>query len=126
AAYALTDAPDRVGTLVLLLLVPALFGRGVAVWARICFLGYERVRDYGGLVVVLRGAEAGCGILYLVSGGGLLGVVVLHSLFAVAEAVFALSRMRSRLTVFGLRFAWRPAARLLSQGAILGAASAGY
>ena len=93
---------------------------------RICFIAYERMADYAKFIALFRGAEAGCGIAYLAAGGGLIGVVVLHALFWVAEAGFGLWRVRSRLTRYSLRFEWRPATELLTQGAILGLSTAGY
>jgi O-antigen/teichoic acid export membrane protein len=126
AGYALAAEPDPANAIVLLLLIPALVGRGVALWARVCFLGYERMGDYLRVVTWLRSAEVGCGMVYLVSGGGLLGVVILHSLSWVGEAGFGLWRVRSRLTPFTLRLDWRPAAEFLAQGAVLGTAAAAY
>jgi O-antigen/teichoic acid export membrane protein len=126
AGYALAAEPDPANAIVLLLLIPALVGRGVALWARICFLGYERMGDYLRIVTWLRSAEVGCGILYLVSGGGLLGVVILHSLSWLGEAGFGLWRVRSRLTPYALRLDWRPAVEFLAQGAVLGTAAAAY
>ena len=46
---------------------------GVALAARICFVAYERIADYAKFIALFRGAEAGCGIAYLVAGGGLIG-----------------------------------------------------
>jgi O-antigen/teichoic acid export membrane protein len=126
SAYTLTAESDPLSRLVLLALIPALIGRGLAVWARACFLGYERVGAYWRIVTFLRGAEAGCGILYLVSGGGLLGVIILHSLSWICEAAIGLWRVRSRLTAYTLRFAWRQAIEFLKQGAVLGLAAGAY
>jgi hypothetical protein len=126
AAYALVAEAEPATRLVLLLLVPALAGRGVALWARTCFLAYERMADYARFAALFRMAEAGCGISYLAAGGGLLGVVVLHSLFWFGEGSFGLWRIRSRLTGFALHLDWRFATDLLAQGAILGLATAAY
>lgn len=125
AAYALAAVSDPLAT-VLLLLVPALVGRGIAGWVRGAFLAYERMGDYIGIVAMLRAAEACCGVLYLIVGGGLLGVVALHALTAVGEAFFGLWRIRSRLTGFALGFGWHPAREVLAQGAVLGTAAVGY
>jgi O-antigen/teichoic acid export membrane protein len=124
--YAIVAAPSRVSLFVLLLLIPALFGRGVALWARTCFLAYERVAEYVRIATLLRSGEALCGIVYLVAGGGLFGVVVLHSLFWVGEAIFSVWRLRLRLVRFTLRFGWRPALEVLVEGAPLGVAAAGF
>ena len=126
AAYALAVEPDPASAAVMLLLIPALIGRGVALWVRICFLGYERVADYLSVVTLWRAAEAGGGMLYLVLGGGLRGVVILHSLCWVGEAGFGLWRIRARLTRFALRFDRHPAIELLAQGAVIGVAAAAH
>lgn len=126
AAYALAAEPDRLSRLVLLLLIPALLGRGVALAVRTCFIAYERMADYAKFVALFRSAEACCGIAYLAGGGGLIGIIVLHALLWVGEAAFGLWQIRSRLTRYKPRFAWRPASELLSQGAVLGLSAAGY
>ncbi|HTV90859.1 MAG TPA: hypothetical protein VME41_17740 [Stellaceae bacterium] len=126
ALYALVAEPDPLGRTVLLLLVPAAIGRGVATTVRICFLAYERMADYARFAALFRGAEAVCGIAYLAAGGGLVGVVMLHSLLWGGEAAFGLWQVRARLTRYALRFAWRPAKGLLADGAILGLAMASY
>jgi O-antigen/teichoic acid export membrane protein len=124
AAYALFGEPDPLSRLVLLLLIPALIGRGVALAARTCFVAYERMADYAKFVALFRSAEAACGIACLAAGGGLIGVVVLHALLWVAEASFGLWCVRSRLARYSLRLAWRPATRLLAEAAILGLSTA--
>lgn len=124
--YAVTAESDPVTTVVLLMLIPALIARGVALWARVCFLGYERVGEYVKIATLSRGAEAVCGIAYLLSGGGLLGIVVVHVVFWMGEAGFGLRQVRARLTTYTFRFDRRQAADLLRQGAVLGAAAAGY
>ena len=107
-------------------LVPALLGRGIAIWARLCFLGYERIADYAPIVLLMRGAEVAGGTAYLAFGGGLPGVIVIHSVSWAAEAVFSLWLIRSRLSGFAFWFSWRPAIELLKQGAVLGLGAAGY
>ena len=126
AAYALAAEPDPLARLVLLLLVPALIGRGVALWVRFCFAGYERMADYARFAAQFRAAEAGLGVVYLAAGGGLVGIVVLHSLCWIGEAGSGLWRIHSRLTRYALRFSWRPAGQLLAEGAVLGVAGAGF
>ena len=122
--YALFAEPDPLGRLVLLLLVPAVFGRGVALTTRVCFLAYERMADYAAYTALFRGAEAACGIAYLLAGGGLVGIVVLHGACWIGEAVFGLLLIRSRLAHYALRLSWWPARAVLREGAILGLAAA--
>ena len=124
AAYALVAESDPLGRLVLLLLLPAVFGRGVALTARACFLAYERMADYAAYAALFRCAEAVCGIAYLLAGGGLVGIVVLHGAFWIGEALFGLLLIRSRLTHYTLHLSWRPARAVLGDGAILGLGTA--
>jgi hypothetical protein len=100
AIYALAVETDRTNALVMLLLIPALFGRGVALWVRICFLGYERIDEYARFAALFRIGEAACAIVYLTAGGGLFGVVVLHSLSWLSEAGFGVLRIRRQQTLY--------------------------
>ncbi len=126
AIYALTAETDKANALVMLLLVPALFGRGVALWVRMCFLGYERIAEYARFAVLCRIGEAACAIVYLAAGGGLFGIVALHSFSWLFEASLGVLRVRRQLTAFSLRFDLHAAAELIAQGAILGLATGGY
>lgn len=120
AVYALVGEVDPTSRTVLLCFVPALIGRSVSLWARVCFLGCERMGAYVRIATLLRSGETGCGILYLLSGGGLLGVVAIHTLFWVVEGVLGPWWLRLRLVSFTPRFDRREAAGLLRQGAVLG------
>jgi O-antigen/teichoic acid export membrane protein len=124
AGYALMAETDPLSRLVLLLLVPALLGRGVSLAVRMCFVAYERMADYARFVAWFRAAEAICGIIYLSAGGGLIGLVVLHALAWIGEASFGLCRIHSRLTRYSLPLEWGPAATLLRQAAVLGLSTA--
>lgn len=123
AAYALWAEPPGTTRLAVLLMIPALCGRGVALWVRTVFLGFERVGSYVKVAVAMRLAEVACGVAVLVSGGGLLAIVVLHSLAWVAEAAVGLSMVRRRLTPRRPRLHTGRAAELLRQGAVLGLAA---
>lgn len=123
AAFALAGEPDETSRLVLLGLIPALIGRGMAVWARVCFLGYEQMGSYLKIVTAVRTAEVGCGLLLLFSGGGLLGIIFLHSLSWLIEGALGVWRVYSRLSPFAPRFNRNEAAGLLRQGAVLGLAA---
>lgn len=123
-AYALIAEPDPLSRLVLLLLVPAVFGRGVALTTRVCFLAYERMANYATYAALFRGAEAACGIAYLLTGGGLIGIVVLHGACWIGEAVFGLLLIRSRLAHYALHLSWHRTRAVLGDGAILGLGTA--
>lgn len=122
--YAVFAEPDPLSRLVLLLLLPAMFGRGVALTTRMCFLAYERIAEYAVYVALFRGVEAACGISYLLAGGGIVGIAVVHGACWIGEAVFGLLLVRSRLTHYALRLTWRAAHVVLGEGAILGLAAA--
>jgi len=124
AAYALVAESDPLGRLVLLLLLPAAFGRGVALTTRTCFLAYERMGDYAMYAALFRCAEALCGIIYLLAGGDLVGILALHGACWIFEAVFGLLLIRSRLAHYTLRLSWRPARAVLGDGVILGLGTA--
>lgn len=119
-AYAFKVEPDPYVRLVFFALVPALLGRGIAIWARSCFLGYEQMSAYIKIASLIRIAEAGCGTVYLVLGGDLLGVVLIHSVSWVVEGIFGLWRVRTHLNPYVLWFKWQQATAFLAKGAVLG------
>jgi O-antigen/teichoic acid export membrane protein len=120
AGYAITIEPDPNVRMVFFALVPALVGRGIAIWARSCFLGYEQMSAYIKIASLIRIAEAGCGTVYLVTGGDLLGVVLIHSVFWVVEGAFGLWRVRTHLSRYVLWFNWQQATAFLAKGTVLG------
>ena len=124
ALYAFLGEADKTSRLILLILVPALVGRGMAMWARICFIAYERVGVYVKIGTAVRAAEVGLGLLILVAGGGLFGIAFLHAACWVIQGVIGLRIVRSRLIPYAPRFDGREAAALLKQGAVLGLAAA--
>ncbi len=122
--YAFLGEADKTSRLILLILVPALVGRGMAMWARICFIAYERVGAYVKIGVAVRAVEVGLGLLILVAGGGLYGIAFLHAACWVAQGAIGLRFVRYRLIPHAPRFDGREAAALLKQGAVLGFAAA--
>jgi O-antigen/teichoic acid export membrane protein len=126
AAYALVAELDPTTRLVLLLFIPAVLGRGMAVAARNCFTAYERMAGYAKFIALFRVAELACGSAYLAAGGGLVGVVVLHAAVWLGEAGFGLSRVYSRLTRCRLHLRWREAATMLAQAAVVGVSTVGF
>jgi O-antigen/teichoic acid export membrane protein len=126
AAYALVAELDPRTRFVLLLFIPAVLGRGMALAARNCFIAYERMAGYAKFIGLFRIVELACGSAYLAAGGGLVGVVVLHAVVWLGEAGFGLSRVYLRLTRYRLRLRPGEAARLLAQAAILGVSTVGF
>ncbi len=124
AAYAFLGEPAGTTRLILFALIPALFGRGLSMWVKVLFLGYEQVGTYVKMAATLRLAEVVCGVALLVSGGGLLGIVIVHSLAWVTEAAIGMRLVRSRLMPCRPRFDLHQAAELLRHGAVLGLATA--
>jgi len=124
--YALWVEPDRTSRLVLLLLLPALIGRGLAIWVRVCFLGYERMGEHVKFAGLLRCAEVGSGTIYLFFGGGLVGLSIIHSVSWLAEGIIGLVRVRRLLSPWMIRFDRRDATDLLRQGAVLGTSAGLY
>jgi len=124
ALYAFWGEANQTSRLVLLILIPALMGRGIADWARICFVAFERAGVYVKIAAVLKITEVGFGTLILVSGHGIFEIAVLHAACSATEAAIGLQFMRSRLTPFTPRFDGREVGAFLYQGAILGLAAA--
>jgi O-antigen/teichoic acid export membrane protein len=118
--YALWVEPNPTSRLVLLLLVPALIGRGLAIWVRVCFLAFERMSLHVKFVGLLRLAEVGTGASYLFLGGGLIGLVLIHSACWLVEGIVGLARVRRLLNPWVISFDRREGAELLRQGAVLG------
>lgn len=122
--YAFASESEKTSLIVLLLLIPAVVGRGLSFWARTCFLSYERVGDLARYSAAIRIAEAGIGIALLFVGAGLFSIVILHSVSWLIEGVVGLSLTRSRLAKWTLQCNRRDATDFLRQGAVLGLAAA--
>lgn len=86
--------------------VIALVGRSLAVWGRGCFIAVERSHYSAGLEIGFRIIELCCGLVYLLSGGGILGLCGIHSVCWVAEGVFALGLVRRRLNFRKILVPW--------------------
>jgi O-antigen/teichoic acid export membrane protein len=120
ATYAFTLEPPGPARIILLALIPALMGRGMALWARICFLAYERLGFYLPVTVILRSLEVGLGVLWLVNGGGLMNIVVLLSVVGVIEGLAGVVMVRWLLTEYRFGFSLGEARAFLRKGAVLG------
>ncbi len=73
----------------------ALVGRSIAVWTRECFTAKERSQYSAGLEISFRFLEFTLGTTFLLSGGGLLGLCVIHGMCWFLEALT------------GLRLVWK-------------------
>lgn len=123
AVYALVFEPAGTTRLILLLVIPALLGRGLALWARVVFVGYERAGAYIRMAAGLRMAEVACGVAMLATGWGLVAIVLLHSLTRLIEAALGLAMVRRLLTRYRLRFDRDEMLDLVRRGAVLGLAA---
>jgi O-antigen/teichoic acid export membrane protein len=123
AVYALVYEPPGTTRLALLLVIPALYGRGLALWARVVFIGYERAGSYMKMAAGVRVTEVVCGIALLAAGWGLIAVLVLHSLFWLVEAAIGLGMARSWLTRYRPRLDIGETIDLVRKGAVIGLAA---
>ena len=120
AIYAFAVEPPGPARTILLALIPALVGRGMALWARICFLAYERLGSYLLVSVTLRALEVGLGVLWLLNGGRLMNVVFLHASVGVLEGLAGIMMARWLLTKYSFGFSLGKALAFLRRGAVLG------
>lgn len=123
AGYAVWGEPSGTARLAVLLVIPALCGRGVALWARTIFLGFERVGAYVRLAVTMRATEVALGVALLAAGSGLFPILALHSLVWVAEAVIGFRMVQIKLARCRPRLDADRAVELLREGAVLGLAA---
>ena len=120
AAYALGAEEAGMIRTAVLLAIPALWGRGVAVWARAVLTGAERADISFRAGLILRAAEVVAGIAALYMGAGVLVLLAIHSLSWLGEAVVLLRRMKAAGYVPGLTWRRRLLVRLFLSGAVLG------
>lgn len=88
---------DLITRCVIGIFVIALVGRSLALWGRSCFVAVERSHYAAGLEVGFRLAEVVCGLTYLLLGGGVIGVCIIHSTCWVVEGTVAFGLVRNRL-----------------------------
>ena len=122
--FAFLALPEGTTRTVLLLSVPAFFGRGLSIWARAIFVGYERTPLHVRLTTVFRCLEVLCGIAALVLGGGLVALILVHSLFWSLEAIAGILQIRRHLTPLRPRIDRAFMVDMVRQGIALGMASA--
>lgn len=119
AAHALVfeaDGPTRVA---LLLVLPALIGRGLVLWTRSALLGLEKSATAFSLAVRMRLFEVAAGLVGLWLGAGLVLLLAIHAVSWIGEAALAYRALSRHLHV-PLR-ADRPELRaVLREGFVLG------
>jgi len=108
----------------MLIVLPALVGRGIVLWARSVFLGLERSQIAFRLAFTLRLSELAAGLFFLWLGAGLYSLLVIHATTWLAEAALSLIVLSRQVTLkIGLgRTEFR---EILRKGAILGLVTTG-
>jgi O-antigen/teichoic acid export membrane protein len=117
------EAPGEVRT-ALIVAIPALLGRGMTVLAQSYFVAFEAVSAQFRVSFVLRLAEVAAGTAYLLLGGGVIGVIAIHSASWVLEALLSVRLVRRLPLAETVRLDSAVLARLLKEGAQLGLATA--
>ncbi len=100
--------PDPRSTQLILVLALALAGRAVVAWAQHLFTAFEITGHTLRQEVAFRVLEVAAAIAALLTGGGLLALVVIHSVVAWAQAAWALRVVRRE--ILRPAIAWRPSA----------------
>jgi O-antigen/teichoic acid export membrane protein len=108
----------------LLLVAPALIGRGVANLVRSIFVGCEAVGKYFKMSASIRAGEVLAGIAILLSGGDVISILVLHAASWVTEATMGLYLIRRLPLKGGLSPSRQEMISLVRQGAKLGLSAA--
>ena len=122
--YALSFEGEPATRLALLLMLPALVGRGLVLWSRSVFVGVDRNVTALKLAMALRIAEVALGLTCLALGAGLFTLLALHSLVWLLEAALSL-RAINREVPIRLRSDGRQLRALLAEGFPLALAAAG-
>ncbi|MBT8420806.1 MAG: oligosaccharide flippase family protein [Gammaproteobacteria bacterium] len=93
ALFVWVSEPEPLLRLTILCFVGTMVARGMALWVRTVYVALERPAWIPKYEVVFRGSEALAGVGALYAGGGLLAVSLLHFLFWIIEAGFALRKL---------------------------------
>ncbi len=124
AAHALAFESDLLARTALLIVLPALVGRGLVLWSRSVFLGLERSQIAFRLAFSLRLVEVAAGLSCLWLGAGLYALLVIHAVTWLAEAALSLSAL-SRQVSMKIGFDRAELRDLLGKGAVLGLGTTG-
>jgi O-antigen/teichoic acid export membrane protein len=94
----------------------ALVGRAMTQWTRHAFTAYETARVSLYLHAVYRPLEVFAGLMLVWLGGGVIGVVCLHTASWWLEAITAIVIVNRRLTITRWHIAWDTSRWLLARG----------
>ena len=105
---------------VMLLLVMAFLGRGLAIWVSQVVVAYEvamlHLRQEG----IFRALEIGLGILMVLAGGGVFAVVLIHGLVWLAQGLFGIVLIHRRVEPIHLVWNLKKTIHLMLRGLPLG------
>lgn len=123
AVYALALEDDMSTQLALLLVLPALIGRGVVLWSRSVFLGLDQNTTALRLAAAFRVLEVSAGLTSLALSAGLHVLLAIHALAWIAEAAFSFRAVSRQITV-SLDFDREEFKSTVADGFLLGLATA--
>jgi O-antigen/teichoic acid export membrane protein len=122
--YAFTAEGDPSNQLALMLVLPALIGRGLVLWARTVFLGLDRSSVAFRLAVGFRLIEVCLGLTLLYLGAGVFALLTIHAGAWLAEAAFSFRAVQRNVDI--PRAVDRTELKdILARGSVLGLSAAG-
>ena len=124
ATYIFAFESDLLARTALLIVLPALVGRGIVLWARSAFVGLERTQTAFRFALGLRLFELVVGLSCLWLGFGLYTLLVIHAASWLIEAAFCLIAL-SRQTSLKIGLDRVEFAGFWKRGAILGLGTTG-
>jgi O-antigen/teichoic acid export membrane protein len=124
AACILTFESDLFSRTALLIVLPALIGRGLVLWARTVFVGLEKNDIAFRIAVLFRLLELAAGLTCLWIGLGLYTLLIIHAATWLGEAALSVMVL-SRQTPFKLKLSQTEFQSFKKKGAILGLGAMG-
>lgn len=122
--YAIWVEPEPSLKTLLVLMLPALVGRGLVLWTRVVLTGLERSGIGFMLAAVWRGLEFGIGIALLFAGHGIEALLILHAVINFAEGLCNLFVFHTKILPLRCRAKRRQIASLVRNGIPVGIESA--
>jgi O-antigen/teichoic acid export membrane protein len=104
----------------LIVFTMALIGRSLVIWAESVFTGYEVNRYTFRLQAIFRTLEVIGGIAFLLVGGGIMAVAIVHAISWWLQALSSLALIRLQLVPIRLNWAWKGLKYVLVNGLPIG------